>query len=162
MGDVRDFFLGKAYWSYITVSVTVWPSAQICRLLEHCPGNSQQLNHKKRVSYMQHPLLYSVISNKSWSPIRSSASDGLVRFCEEYFLVVLGNRKKGENQYSDFLMSLAWLVLGGRWKFDYPLQVMDVWLTCGDAQSIASLICTLLDWQAPRQLLWGERSDQQS
>ena len=39
---------------------------------------------------------------------------------------------------------------------------MDVWLTCGNAQSMASLIPVLLDWQAPRQLLWAKRSDEQS
>lgn len=31
-----------------------------------------------------------LLKTKSWSPIRSSASDGLVRFCEEYFSCGVG------------------------------------------------------------------------
>lgn len=85
-------------------------------VLVHCPYFQEtdlplcrihELNHKKLVRCMWHPEFYCIMSNKSPSPIRSSATDGLLWLCDKYFLVVLGNRKKVKNRYSDFVMSLA-------------------------------------------------------
>lgn len=86
---------------------------------------------------MQRPEFYCIRSNKSPSPIRSSASDGLLWLCDKYFLVVLGNRKTVKNRYSDFVMSLAWLVwvvdenlitLGGWWMCGWPVAMHRAWL----------------------------------
>lgn len=100
-------------------SLPIFAGSWSCRI--------QQLNHKKLVSYTWHPAFYCITSNKPWSHIRSSASDGLLWLCDGYFLVVLRNRKKVKNRYSDFVMSLAWLV----WVVDENLITHCRWWMCG-------------------------------